>query len=54
VLVDLMDFSEADRADYKQATAKWLKEVGAGGTATEWHNAGIQRASPASGEAPLE
>jgi RNA polymerase sigma factor (sigma-70 family) len=54
MLVDLMDFSEADRADYKQATAKWLKEVGAGGTATEWHNAGIQRASPASGEAPLE
>jgi RNA polymerase sigma factor (sigma-70 family) len=41
MLVDVMDFSEEDRADYKQATAKWLEEVGAGDTATEGHNAKV-------------
>jgi len=39
MLVDVMDFSEEDRADYKQATAKWLEEVGSGTTATDGHNA---------------
>ena len=53
MLVDVMDFSEKDRADYKQATAKWIEEVGAGATATEGPNAinegldGALSASPA-------
>jgi RNA polymerase sigma factor (sigma-70 family) len=39
MLVDVMDFSDTDLVEYKQAAAKYMKEVGAGTTATEGHNA---------------
>lgn len=38
MLVDLMDFSEADRTKYKRATAEYLEKVGAGRAA---HNAKV-------------
>ena len=48
----------SDRAQERERMIELMhdkcRKVGAGNTATEGHNVGIQRASPASGEAPLE
>lgn len=43
MFVDAVDgISEKDRSSAKQATAKWLKEVGADGTVTKRHNAALR------------